>query len=561
MTKSLLWVVGGCCLGALLRATPPEITNVQAAQREGTKLVDITYDAADADGDLLKVRVEISDNDGRVYSVPAFTFTGDIGEGIAPGAGKHIVWDAGTDWDGEYSDQMRVKVFAIDAKGFPGMEWGNEVPPGGFLLGQDGGAEGSGPSRHVNIPWSYWLTKYEVTRQQYCDFLNQAYVSGLVYRNEDSSAVYATYKVPGECCPYGSLLCNTGDNCPLRWNVNNFEVVGEKGNYPMVVTWYGAMLFCRFYGYDLPTEAEWEKAARGPDNDDENEHLMYPWGNEVSTAYAMTATGYTSLKPVGYYDGNQTPMGPDTANGYGLYDVIGNVAEWTRSQSNYTIETYPQQESLFAVRNSPYFTAQQITKGCASNAIYQRSGYAQGWARTYDSDYLRYNLSNGYYLGFRPIRRLGATGGLDLMAQATLAVAENFDTWELKTSSGEKTVTTAAGNWTLSSNCYVKDVGVDGSRALYAFWPVTLYFPPLTDQLCFVRLKAKNTYSSPRALSVACDLGSTASVTVPAYMSEFQTFTVPVLPNGSDYRLNVSIEGVVIDDLELWTVPKEAVAE
>ena len=552
MTKSLLWVVGGCCLGALLRATPPEITNVQAAQREGTKLVDITYDAADADGDLLKVRVEISDNDGRVYSVPAFTFTGDIGEGIAPGAGKHIVWDAGTDWDGEYSDQMRVKVFAIDAKGFPGMEWGNEVPPGGFLLGQDGGAEGSGPSRHVNIPWSYWLTKYEVTRQQYCDFLNQAYVSGLVYRNGDSTAVYATDKVPVEyACPKGSLLCNTGDNCPLRWNVNNFEVVGEKGNYPMVVTWYGAMLFCHFYGYDLPTEAEWEKAARGPDNDDENEHLKYPWGNEVSTAYAMTATGYTSLKPVGYYDGNQTPMGPDTANGYGLYDVIGNVAEWTRSQSDYTIETYPQQESLFALRNLPYFTAKQITKGCSSDAIYQRSGYAQ----TYTPNY-----STGYYLGFRPIRRLGATDWPDVMAQATLAVAENFDTWELK-DYGEKTVTTAAGNWTLSYYCHVKDVGVAGSRALYTRDPLTLYFPPLTDQLCFVRVKAKNTSSSSQTLSVACDLGSIAAVTLPANMSEFQTFTVPVLPNGSDYRLKVSGSYVVIDDLELWTVPKEAEAE
>ena len=557
MTKSLLWVVGGCCLGALLRATPPEITNVQASQREGTKLVDITYDAADADGDLLKVRVEISDNDGRVYSVPAFTFTGDIGEGIAPGEGKHIVWDAGTDWDGEYSDQMRVKVFAIDAKGFPGMEWGNEVPPGGFLLGQDGGAEGSGPSRHVNIPWSYWLTKYEVTRQQYCDFLNQAYVSGLVYRNSDSSAVYATDKVPVDyACPIDALLCNTGDNCPLRWNVNNFEVVGENGNYPMVVTWYGAMLFCRFYGYDLPTEAEWEKAARGPDNDDENEHRLYPWGDEVSSAYAMTATGYANLKPVGYYDGNQTPIGPDTVNGYGLYDVIGNIAEWTRSQSDYMIETYPQQESLLAVRNSPYFTAKQVTKGSSSNAMYQRSGYEQAYARTYTSSYTDYNLSNGYYLGFRPIRRLDAEDGV-----ATLAVSENFDTWELK-DYGEKTVTTEAGNWKLSSSLYVESVGIDGSRALHTkSSSVYLYFPPLADTLCFVRLKAKNTYTSARSLRVYCNLGSVDSVTLPANMTEFRAYNLPLLSNGSNYYLYVDGSDVIIDDLELWTVPEEAAAE
>lgn len=539
MSKSLLWVVGGCCLGALLRATPPEITNVQAAQREGTKLVDITYDAADSDGDLLKVRVEISDNDGRVYSVPAFTFTGDIGEGIAPGAGKHIVWDAGTDWDGEYSDQMRVKVFAIDAKGFPGMEWGNEVPPGGFLLGQDGGAEGSGPSRHVNIPWSYWLTKYEVTRQQYCDFLNQAYVSGLVYINSERTGVYVRWAADNlPFADYGDSICSIGDDCALRWNVNNFEVVGDKGSYPMFVTWYGAMLFCRFYGYDLPTEAEWEKAARGPDNDDENEHLKYPWGNEISTAYACTS----GTKPVGYYDGNQTPIGPDTINGYGLYDVIGNAAEWTRT-FDYTIASYPQQEDLLSARHNEYLDDTKIYRGSGSSALYWRGATSQ---------------TNT--CGFRPIRRLGATDWPDVMAQATLAVSENFDTWELK-ESREKTVTTEAGDWKLSAYLHVRDQGIDGSRALYTDSSASLYFPPLADQLCFVRLKAKNTYSSSRTLYVECDLGYVASVSLPASMSEFRTFTLPVKPKGSDYRLYVDTWGVIIDDLELWTVPKEAAAE
>ena len=177
------------------RAMPPEVSNVRASQRDNSKLVDIYYNATDADGDLLKVRVEISDNDGIKYSVPAFSLTGDIGEGIAPGSNKHIVWDAGTDWDGEYSDKMRVKVFAIDAQGFPGMEWSNEVKPGGFLLGQDGGAEGSGESQHVNIKWSYWIAKYEVTAQQYCDFLNAAIVAGIVGRDA-AETVYASETMP-----------------------------------------------------------------------------------------------------------------------------------------------------------------------------------------------------------------------------------------------------------------------------------------------------------------------------------------------------------------------------
>ena len=336
---------------AVLRAaaTPPEITNVMASQRDGTKLVDIYYDAADADGDTLTVRIEVSDNDGARYSVPAFTLSGDIGEGIEPGKNKHIVWDAGTDWDGEYSDLMRVMVFAVDAQGYPGMEWGNEVPPGGFLLGQDGGAEGSGPSRHVNIPWSYWLSKYEITAQQYCDFLNTAYAAGLV-TVENSSNVCTVMGAKLIENMHGSYnLLSVGDAYDIRWNVNNFEVA-TNANCPVRVTWYGAAAFAHYYGYDLPTEAEWEKAARGPDNDDQDEHLLYTWGNTLSTAYGCYSKS-GGLKPVGYYNGNQTPIGPDMANGYGLYDMTGNVSEWTRTDSDYDIISYPQQESLWDPRH------------------------------------------------------------------------------------------------------------------------------------------------------------------------------------------------------------------
>ena len=124
------------------------------------------------------------------------------------------------------------------------------------------------------------------------------------------------------------------------------------------MTWYGALSFATYYGYDLPTTAEWEKGARGPNNDDEGEHLVYPWGNAISSGYANYSYGYANnnpgylsyKSPVGYYNGNQTPFGPNNANGYGLYDVIGNVAEWIRSLDT-TIETYSQQESLSASHN------------------------------------------------------------------------------------------------------------------------------------------------------------------------------------------------------------------
>ncbi len=392
-------------------AAPPEISNVVASQREGTKLVDITYDAADPDGDLLTIRIEVSDNDGARYSVPAFSLTGDIGEGVEPGTGKHIVWDAGTDWDGEYSDLMRVMVFAVDAQGYPGMEWGSEVPPGGFLLGQDGGAEDSGPSRHVNIPWSYWLSKYEVTTQQYCDFLNTAYAAGRVGLS-GSSAVFSVSNSTYHDFKGSFLLCNIGDTNKIRWNVNNFEVVSNLHLYPADVTWYGAMAFAQFYGYDLPTEAEWEKAARGPDFDDQDEHCLYTWGNDKSDAKAnfdYNSNKVSKQKPVGYYDGNQTPIGPDMVNGYGCYDMTGNASEWTRTlakdDSTFAIADYPQQEDLDSPRNQ-YWLAYWSLLGTVRSAdncsqFINKSG-APIYSRSYGYAEFRDNYQR---LGFRVIRR------------------------------------------------------------------------------------------------------------------------------------------------------------
>lgn len=404
----------------VLANTPPEITNVRASQREGTKLVDIYYDAADADGDLLKIRVEISDNDGVKYSVPAFSLTGDIGEGVAVGANKHIVWDAGVDWDGEYSDQMRVKVFAIDAQGFPGMEWSNEIPPGGFLMGQDGGAEGSGPSRHVNITWSYWMGKYEVTCAQYCDFLNAATVSGFVVR--DGTQYVKT--IPGMIAGVNvkANLLQIGDQRQIRWNVNNFEVVGNNTNKPVQVSWYGALAFCRYYGYDLPTDAEWEKAARGPDNDDQDEHLVYPWGNVLNSSCACYNSA--TLQAVGYYNGNQTPVGNDMISAYGMYDLVGNVAEWTRSYGgdSYLLENYDAIENLDSTRNR--------ARGPGTYYVSRGGSIANGSSSEQLKIYFRncdYPDKLNYY-GFRVVRR-----SVNDISTAQSVGVLNFDSEEFGT--------------------------------------------------------------------------------------------------------------------------------
>jgi formylglycine-generating enzyme required for sulfatase activity len=327
-------------------AGPPVITNVVASQRTGTKLVDIHYDVADADGDPLKIRIEISNNGGTTYSVPANSITGDVGTGIAPGQNKLIVWNAGIDWDGEFSETMRVKVIASDGKGFPGLEWGQEIPPGGFFIGKDGGPEGIGTGRHVNIPWSYWLSKYEITVDQFTEFMNAALAAGEITRS--GNEIYSTQGAfPGLAA--NTQLYSSSQSGDTSWVLNKFIPTTGRENLPAVVYWAGAWAFAFHYGYDLPTDAEWEKAARGPDHDGLGEHWVYPWGNGINGYDGSFRASENPLSgrrtPVGFFKGPQSPGGLDMGNAYGLYDLIGNVAEWTRTQF-IELESYPAVESL-----------------------------------------------------------------------------------------------------------------------------------------------------------------------------------------------------------------------
>lgn len=83
------------------------------------------------------------------------------------------------------------------------------------------------------------------------------------------------------------------------------------------ITWHDAVAFCRWANARLPTEAEWEKAARGTDD------RRYPWGNQTPNSALCNFGGGGDTTPVGSYPKGVSP--------YGCLDMVGNVWEWTSS--------------------------------------------------------------------------------------------------------------------------------------------------------------------------------------------------------------------------------------
>lgn len=167
------------------------------------------------------------------------------------------------------------------------------IPAGPFIMGNDGRPAAEGPGdldetpTHQASTEAYFIDKYEVTNAHYKRFVD------------------ATEHSP-----------------PILWKKRNYPP--DKTNHPVVfVSWYDANDFCAWNGKRLPTEKEWEKAARGTDG------RHFPWGNSFSTEKANTPQHWLS-KGLTPEEGDTMPVGSfeEGKSPYGLYDMAGNVYEW-----------------------------------------------------------------------------------------------------------------------------------------------------------------------------------------------------------------------------------------
>lgn len=169
------------------------------------------------------------------------------------------------------------------------------IANGRFVMGANQGDPNHHPEHHVAVA-DFYLDRWPVTNAEYKIFIDQT-----------------DYPVPN----YEVSWCETK---PYNWNPKQRTFPQDKADHPVVlVTWEDAMAYAAWAGKRLPTEAEWERAARGLNG------RRYPWGNAFSAGLCNSKEadlGQTSL--VGQFSpGGDTPEG--------MVDMVGNVWEWTNS--------------------------------------------------------------------------------------------------------------------------------------------------------------------------------------------------------------------------------------
>lgn len=210
------------------------------------------------------------------------------------------------------------------------------VPAGQFLHGQF--------NDPATIDYEYQMMVTDVTMSQYVDFLNTALADGTL--KVDGNQIVGFY--PGdkfhaakhevEITAKDYIFIPLNDPASrFTFDGSTFSVVAGYENHPMTnVAWFGAWGYCGYYGFSLPTELEWEKAGRGS-----ADGRPFPWGDEIARNNAnfyasrdpfedMSSFG-SRTTPVGFYNGNTYDgyVTLDSASPYGLYDMAGNVWQWT----------------------------------------------------------------------------------------------------------------------------------------------------------------------------------------------------------------------------------------
>jgi len=213
--------------------------------------------------------------------------------------------------------------------------WCN-IPGGTFQMGQEGFAM---PVHQVTLS-AYRIQKYEVTAGEY-----------------------------GACVSVGDCTAadTTGGTC-------TYNATGKEDHPINCVDWHQAKAYCQWLGGDLPTEAQWEYAARGGDG------RIYPWGNESPGEIRLNYNNNIGkTTPVGSYPAGVSP--------FGLHDMAGNVMEWVADW----YDSYPSTAQVDPT--GPGTGTDRVLRG---GNFLDGGGQVHAAIRYYVNPNLRYNGSFGF---------------------------------------------------------------------------------------------------------------------------------------------------------------------
>ncbi len=251
-----------------------------------------------------------------------------------------------------------IELDSVKATDFEGMvkingglfDMGGDIAEGFENMPSTALPQGDELPKHTVQVSDFWMDTHEVTNAQFKEFVEATGYITTAERPIDWEELKkqvppGTPKPPEENLLPASLVFNYADKGASKNNLGNWwtfkknvnwknpngpgTTIEGKENHPVVhISWYDAMAYAKWAGKRLPTEAEWEYAMRGG-----LENNMYPWGNEKTEQEVHFANHLQGEFPYvnTVADGFErtSPVKSFPANNYGLYDMAGNVWEWT----------------------------------------------------------------------------------------------------------------------------------------------------------------------------------------------------------------------------------------
>jgi len=224
------------------------------------------------------------------------------------------------------------------------------IPAGEFQMGSNDGNSNEKPVHTVHLD-AFYMDKYEVTNEKYARFLND------YGKNADAAG--------------HELIDLDDEDCLIEKSGGVYRPKSGYANHPVIeVTWYGAAAYAQYYGERMPTEAEWEKAARGG-----LVGKKYPWGDNIDSTKANYDSDRSRRGTTEHMLKYLKAVGSFPANGYGLYDMAGNVWEWCADgwDENYyskSSKNNPKGPGTPVLFVNNYFTNVKNTRVCRGGSWY-----------------------------------------------------------------------------------------------------------------------------------------------------------------------------------------------